>query len=152
MAEEISRKLDNGLKSLGTVVSCFTPSTHFSKDSFESTEILVTTVIMWRNIVCTLGKRCKIFFKCIFCSNKGHSHIYTYIRQDLFPNSLSEKWWGSSFNSTQRNCSERLGLLRAAVLYAKLSCIWVNMVLFWTLVVTISFLKHNILKTGSIFR
>jgi hypothetical protein len=60
MAEEISQKLANGLKPLGTVVSC-TASTRFSKDSFESTEILVTTVNMWRDIVCTLGKRCKIF-------------------------------------------------------------------------------------------
>jgi len=50
-----------------------------------------------------------------------------------------------------RNCSERLGL-RAAVLHAKLFYIWVNMVLFWTLLVTVSFLKHNILKTASIFR
>jgi len=77
MAEEVSQKLGNGLKSLGTVVSCLTPSTHFSEDSFESTEILVTTVNMWRDIVCTLGKRCKIFCKCTFCSNKVHSHIYT---------------------------------------------------------------------------
>lgn len=76
-AEEISQKLGNALKSLGTVVSCLTSSTHFSEDSFESTEILVTTVSMWRDIVCTLGKRCKIFYKCIFCANKGHSHIYT---------------------------------------------------------------------------
>jgi len=77
MAEEISQKLGNELKSLGTVVSCLTASTRFSKDCFESTEILVTTVNMWRDIVCTLGKKCKIFFKCIFCSIKGHSHIYT---------------------------------------------------------------------------
>jgi ABC-type microcin C transport system permease subunit YejB len=74
MAEEVSQKLGDGLKSLGTVVSCFTTATHFSKDSFESTEVLVTTVNMWRDVVCTLGKRCKIFFKHIFCSNKGHSH------------------------------------------------------------------------------
>jgi len=77
MAEEISQKLRNELKSLGTTVSCLTPSTHFSKDNFGSTEILVTTLNMWRDIVCTLGKRCKIFCKCIFCYSKGHSHIYT---------------------------------------------------------------------------
>jgi len=77
MAEEISQKVGNELKSLGTVVSCLTPSTHFSKDSFGSTEIIVTTVNMWKDIVRTLGKRCKVFCKCIFCSNKGHNHIYT---------------------------------------------------------------------------
>jgi hypothetical protein len=77
MAEEISQKLGNELKSHGTVVSCLTPSTHFSEDSFQSTEILVTTVNMWRDIVCTLGKRCKIFCKYIFCSIKDDSHIYT---------------------------------------------------------------------------
>jgi len=50
-----------------------------------------------------------------------------------------------------RNCSESLGL-RAVVLHAKFFYIWVNMVLFWTLFTTISFLKNNILKTASICR
>jgi hypothetical protein len=80
VAEQMSQKLSNGLKSLGTVVSYFTSSTHFSKDKFESAEILVTTVNMWRDIGCTLGKRFKIFCKCIFSSNKCVSHIYTYVR------------------------------------------------------------------------
>jgi hypothetical protein len=80
VAEQMSQKLDNGLKSLGTVVSCFTPSTHFSKEIFESTEILVTTASTWRDIACTLGKRCKVFCKCIFCFNKCDCHIYTHIR------------------------------------------------------------------------
>lgn len=80
VAEQMSQKLGNGLKSFGTVVSCCTPCTQFSKDNFECTEILVTTVNLWRDIACALGKRCKIFCKCIFSSNKCVSHIYTLIR------------------------------------------------------------------------
>lgn len=55
-AEQMSQKLANRLESHKIVVRCYTATTHFSKANFESTQILVTTVNVWRDVVHALGK------------------------------------------------------------------------------------------------
>jgi precorrin isomerase len=60
-AEHMSQKLADSLESLKIVVRCSTTTTDLSKTDFETVQILVTTVNVWRDISHTLGKRCKIF-------------------------------------------------------------------------------------------